>query len=176
MKKLSIVIASLLVMTLSGNVMADGGGSTSAVPATASATIVTPINIANDGVALQFGKLASGTTSGTAQLSTDNKLTVNGGITKVSTNATTVPTYTVTGESGALYSVTLPGNNDVTLTLTGAEPMTVTNFTTNLSGDITDQTLTGGSVTFQVGATLNVNAAQVAGTYTGTYDVTVAYN
>ncbi len=37
-------------------------------------------------------------------------------------------------------------------------------------------TLVGGSDTFNVGATLNVGAAQVAGTYSGTFAVTVNYN
>lgn len=178
MKKLSIVIASLLVMTLSGNVMADGG-STSTANALASATIVKPINITESGN-LDFGKLASGTASGTAVLTPDNSLSVTGGITKVSTNATTVPTYTVTGESSALYSVTLPGNNDVTLKMTGADDMTVTDFTAAFidgnSNELTNQTLTNGSVTFKVGATLNVNEGQAEGTYTGHYDVIVAYN
>ncbi|MFA6951439.1 MAG: DUF4402 domain-containing protein [Lentimicrobiaceae bacterium] len=174
MKKLSIVIASLLVMTLSGNVMADGG-STSAVNANATATIVTPIKITESGT-LDFGKLASSTAAGTAVLTPGNILDVDGGITEVSTSSTAVPTYTVTGESGALYTVTLPGNNVVTLKMTGADDMAVTDFTTSLSGELTSQTLTGGSVTFQVGATLNVGISQAAGTYIGTYDVTVAYN
>ena len=34
----------------------------------------------------------------------------------------------------------------------------------------------GGSDTFNVGATLNVGATQAAGTYSGTFDVTVNYN
>ncbi len=37
-------------------------------------------------------------------------------------------------------------------------------------------TLVGGSDTFNVGATLNVGATQAAGTYSGTFDVTVNYN
>ena len=37
-------------------------------------------------------------------------------------------------------------------------------------------TLVGGSDTFNVGATLNVGAAQAADTYSGTFAVTVNYN
>ncbi len=37
-------------------------------------------------------------------------------------------------------------------------------------------TLVGGSDTFNVGATLNVGAAQASGTYSGTFAVTVNYN
>lgn len=179
MKKLSIVIASLLVMTLSGNVMADGG-STSTATATAKATIVTPIKIENNGVALDFGKIASGTTSGTAVLTPGNILNVSGGITKVSTNSTTVPTYTVTGESGAIYTVKLPTSVTLTGVADNTKTMTVTAFTTAFTNGNTDlltnQTLTDGSVTFKVGATLTVGMSQAADTYTGTYDVTVAYN
>ncbi len=37
-------------------------------------------------------------------------------------------------------------------------------------------TLAGGSDTFNVGATLHVGATQAAGTYSGTFSVTVNYN
>ena len=51
--------------------------------------------------------------------------------------------------------------------------MTVNYFTSNPSGT---GTLTGGAETINVGATLNVGAAQVQAAYTGTYTVTVDYN
>ena len=52
--------------------------------------------------------------------------------------------------------------------------MTATTFTSDPSGT---GTLTGGTQTLNVGATLNVAAAQPAGTYvSGAFDVTVNYN
>jgi type 1 fimbria pilin len=50
--------------------------------------------------------------------------------------------------------------------------MTVDTFTSNPSGT---GTLSGGAQTLNVGATLHVAGAQAAGNYTGTYNVTVAY-
>ena len=52
--------------------------------------------------------------------------------------------------------------------------MTATNFT--LQSGYTKKALAQmDSFTFRVGATLNVAAAQVEGTYAGTFDVTVQY-
>jgi len=85
----------------------------------------------------------------------------------------TPATFTVGGEPNATYAITLP--DDVTVTLTGAgDPMAVTDF---VSSPVGTGTLSGGGLqTLYVGATLNVGAAQVAGVYTGTFDVTVTYN
>ncbi len=72
----------------------------------------------------------------------------------------------MTGASGATYSVTIPA----TVSLTGpGSAMTVT---------LTDPgagTLTGGTDTFNVGGTLAVGASQTAGSYSGTYTVSVNY-
>jgi hypothetical protein len=53
--------------------------------------------------------------------------------------------------------------------------MTVSTYTSNKVGNA--GTLNGSATdTFTVGATLNVNANQVAGLYQGNFNVTVAYN
>jgi len=70
------------------------------------------------------------------------------------------------------YSITLPTTYTIT---SGANNMTVTTFTSTPSGT---GTLSGGTQTVNVGATLSVAASQAAGTYTnGTgFPVTVNYN
>ncbi len=77
--------------------------------------------------------------------------------------------FDVTGASGQAYVITFSP-----ATLTGPAPgpdMTVDTFT-----DDATLTLVGGSDTFNVGATLHVGGAQAAGTYSGTFTVTVSYN
>ncbi|WP_198912288.1 DUF4402 domain-containing protein [Parvularcula mediterranea] len=79
--------------------------------------------------------------------------------------------FSVTGADGATFAVTLPAAANIT---SGADTMLVDTFTSSLTGNT--GTLTGGAATFSLGATLNVGAAQPAGSYTGTFTVTVDYN
>jgi len=76
--------------------------------------------------------------------------------------------FTVTGLAGQSYAITLPASATLS---DGTNSMTVNGFNDNATN-----VLTAGSETFGVGATLNIGANQTAGTYTGTFDVTVAYN
>jgi hypothetical protein len=143
--------------------------------ATATATIVTPIAITKV-VDMNFGIISvQSTTGGTVILSPAGGRTPSGGVTlPVSGGTITAASFTVTGVSGYAYTVTLPSS---ALTITsGSNTMTVTDFTSNPAG--ANGLLTGGTQTLKVGATLNVTAAQPAGTYvSGTpFDVTVNYN
>ncbi len=76
----------------------------------------------------------------------------------------------MTGASGATYSITLPSSAILT---SGGDTMTVDTYTDDAGAT---PTLVGGSDTFNVGATLHVGATQAAGTYSGTFSVTVHYN
>jgi hypothetical protein len=78
--------------------------------------------------------------------------------------------FDVTGEGANTYSITLPSSATLT---SGGNTMTVDTFTDDAGAT---PTLAGGSDAFNVGATLNVGATQVAGTYSGTFAVTVNYN
>jgi hypothetical protein len=86
------------------------------------------------------------------------------------TNSPTSGVFTVTGAAGIGFSITLPATATIT---SGVNTMTVNAFTSTPSGT---GTLVAGTATVNVGATLNVAANQVAGSYTGTYPVTVNYN
>jgi len=143
--------------------------------ATATATIITPIAITKD-VDMNFGIVAvQSTTGGTVVLTPAGVRSATGGVTLPVDNGTvTAASFTVTGVDGYTYNVTLPSS---ALTITsGSNTMTVTNFTSSPAG--TNGTLTGGTETLNVGATLNVSAAQPAGVYvSGTpFNVTVNYN
>ena len=143
--------------------------------ATAEATIVTPIAITKT-TDMNFGNVAVSATAGTVVLSPAGSRTTTGGVTLPATPGTvTAAAFNVTGLATYTFAITLPST---ALTLTrnlGTETMTVTAFTSNPSGT---GTLTSGAQTVNVGATLNVSALQVAGTYvSGTpFTVTVNYN
>jgi len=143
--------------------------------ATATATIVTPIAITKT-TDMNFGNVAvQSTTAGTVVLppSATPTRTVTGGVTLPATAGTvTAAAFTVTGEDGYTYSISLPSSVAIT---SGANSMTVGSFTSSPSGT---GTLTSGTQTLYVGATLSVAAAQAAGTYVSStpFNVTVNYN
>ena len=143
--------------------------------ATATATIVTPISISND-QDMNFGILSvQSTAGGTAVLTPAGARSVTGGVTLPADNGTVTPaSFTVSGVATYTYSITLP-SSPLTIT-SGSNTMTVTAFTSTPSG--TGTLNSSGEQTLNVGATLNVSAAQPAGTYvSGTpFNVTVNYN
>lgn len=142
--------------------------------ATSSATIVTPITIANAGD-MNFGNVAVSGTGGTVILTPAGARSITGGVTlPVFANGTvSAAHFDVTGADAYTYSITLPST---ALNVTSGEnTMTVTAFT---STPTTTGTLSAsGAQTIDVGATLNVTANQAAGTYVSEpFNVTVNYN
>ena len=165
------------VLVLAIVVLGFAASSFAQVTATASttATIITPIAITKT-VDMNFGNIAvSPTLGGTVVLPTAGSRTLTGGVTlPVVTGTVTAASFTVTGEGSSTYSITLP-SSAITMNGPSSATMTVQNFVSNPSGT---GTLSSGSQQIKVGATLNVTAAQAAGTYTNTSGlfVTVNYN
>ena len=164
------------VLVLAIVVLGFAASSFAQVTATASTTaiIITPIAITKT-VDMNFGNIAvSPTLGGTVVLPTAGSRTLTGGVTlPVVTGTVTAASFTVTGEGSSTYSITLPSS---AITLTGPSgTMTVQNFVSTPSST---GALTSGSQQVKVGATLNVSAAQAAGTYTNASGlfVTVNYN
>jgi hypothetical protein len=147
--------------------------------ATATATVVTPITITKD-VDMDFGNLyVDAVIPGTVILTAAGGRTPTGGVgLPVVAGTVTAAAFTVTGTTGATYSITIPAPAAVT-TITHqtlpANTMTVDSWTSTPSGS---STLTTGSEVLTVGATLHVAGGQVTGVYvSGTpFDVTVNYN
>jgi hypothetical protein len=140
--------------------------------ASTSATILTPIAITKN-TDMNFGNVAINNTTGTVILATNSARSFTGGITfPVVTGTVAAAKFTVTGETNATYSISLPAS--VTLT-NGANSMIVDAFTSTPSGT---GALAAGTQEILVGATLNVGASQASGTYTNAADlaVTVNYN
>ncbi|MEC3966257.1 DUF4402 domain-containing protein [Flagellimonas halotolerans] len=140
--------------------------------ATATATVVAPIAITKS-ADMNFGNVAvSASTSGTVVLAPGGTRTVTGGATIPATTGTVnAAAFNITGEAGYTYSITLPSS--ITLNDGGVNTMTVDTFTSTPSGT---GTLTAGAETVNVGATLNLAAAQASGTYSNTSDLTVTVN
>ncbi len=79
-------------------------------------------------------------------------------------------TWSVQGEPSTAYSIALP-EGDVTL-LSGSDAMTVTDFTDSQGGS--SATDASGNDSFSVDATLD-GPTPVDGAYSGSYEVTIAY-
>ena len=148
--------------------------------ANATATIISPISISKV-TDLEFGNVAVSTGGGTVVMNATTGIrTVTGDCTLPATPGTVSRAqFTVGGESGYTYSITLPAGA-TTIGDGVASTMTVTPWT---SSPTPTGTLTGGTQTLYVGATLNVGATQTPGTYSATasngsgeFSVTVNYN
>ena len=170
MKTTILKFFTLSVAIFAFSTISFGQANNATGTAQASANIVTPISITKN-IDLNFGNIAASGSAFTVELSTAGERTSTGGAgTLPSVNGTvTAAEFTAAGLSGATYAVTLPST--ITITAGTTNNMTVDNFVSNSTNILTD-----GSETFKVGATLNVGANQVAGAYTGNFNVTVNYN
>jgi hypothetical protein len=165
MKKILAFSVVLLAFTA-------GAFAQSSATATATAVIVSPITITQT-ANMSFGNIIADTDGGTVVLVPAGTRTLNGLTSPSIAGTVTAAAFTVTGFDGATYSVSLPANH--TIDDGSGHNMVVDTFTSNPSGT---GTLTGGTQTLNVGATLNVGGAQAAGTYTNAagFTVTVNYN
>jgi len=147
---------------------AEAGAATATANVTAS--IVPAITITKD-TDMSFADVVAGASAGTVVLSTAGTRSVTGGTTLGNAAGTAAAAFTVTGDPSSTYSITLPAFATIN---SGGNTMTVNTFVSNPSG--TGTLSGGGTQSLSVGATLQVGASQVQGNYSGTFDVTVAYN
>ncbi len=170
MKKLITIFASIILMTLSANVMAQN---TDNATATASAKIIAPIQLENDRE-LNFGAIAKTSIGGNVTATPAENTVIyfenpNAAVTTLSSNKSSAR-FIITGEEDALFGISF---TDASLTGTG-DDMIISDFTSSVG--TTSVQLIGTSMTFYVGATLQVNPNQATGEYTGEFEVTVSYN
>ena len=137
----------------------------------AEAQIVAPISVVEaDGAKLNFGKWVKPSAAGTVTVTAAASPTVtpSSGLQEVTGSSPSADHFEVTNDENLSYSVTLP-TSAVTLNGSVSGTMTATAFTSACvpncasSGDL------------YVGATLNIGANQAAGTYTGSYEITLTY-
>jgi hypothetical protein len=160
-----IALFALVTLLAAGSLFAQSSASATA---NANARILTPIAIAKVSD-LNFGSLVS-TTGGTVTVSPAGAATPSAGVTIVTPGSVSAATFNVTGEPSTAYTITLP--TSITIS-NGAQTMAVDTFTSNPGG--TGALSPAGTQLLAVGGKLTVGVAQATGSYTGTFNVTVAY-
>jgi hypothetical protein len=168
MKKLNLLFAAFfMVASFSTSLMAQTENTA------VGAKILTAMTITETS-AMHFGTMTVPTGATTVILATAGTVTVGSGATTLLAQAptSTAAAYDITGDVNATYAITIDASTIIT---NGTDNMTVNNFVCSYAG-LTSTLSALGADNFTVGATLNMIDAQPAGTYTGTFDVTVAYN
>jgi hypothetical protein len=173
MKQIKKIVASIIVIAAT----ISTANAQSTATSSATATIVTPISIVKN-IDMNFGNIAVTNNGGNVILAAAGTRTATGGVTLPAVAGTvSAAAFTVSGQSGYTYDITLPSGNIVLSS--GANSMNINTFTSSV-GLTAGALSTGstGSQSFTVGATINVNANQAAGTYTTStpFNVTVNYN
>ena len=177
MRTFKVIFAAILMMS----VFSTGIYSQATENTAAAAQIVTPLTI-SETASLHFGTMAVlAGTGGTCVLSTQGVRSQSGGVnlsaqTPMASNAG----YNVSGAVNTSYAITLPASITVTETVSSSATMIISNLEARTSSaganGLTGTLSAGGTDSFTVGGTLNVASGQVTGLYTGSFDVTVAYN
>ncbi len=172
MKKLVFLFTSLFVFVVAlQNVNAQTEGTAKDVQATAK--IITPITISLENDGLNFGTLVPSGTNGTVVITpAGERNSEDGKVGFIEQEGDfSAASFKVKGQTDASFSLTLP---DETVQLkSGTNTMDVTEFNASIGDD--GNKIGSDGTGFKVGATLSVAGNQEAGTYSGKFDVTVAY-
>jgi hypothetical protein len=166
---------TLITIGVSTIASVAGASAQSTGIASTTATLIIPISI-SDGTPLNFGSVASSGAPGTITLTPAGVESLTGGLTKVAGSAVSAAAFTVTGEDASSFSIAIPTEFTIS---NGTNTLIVNGITADSPASTT---LVAGTKAINVGATLNVPANTVAGTYvndgegnTGLF-VTVNYN
>jgi len=146
-------------------------GRTSATRFIVRADFLTAISLSQN-TDLRFGDVIKSATAGTVMLTPTGVRTQTGGVTLGFMTPSGPATFTVTGDPNVTYAITLPSS--ITINGPGGATLTVSSVTSapNATGLLDGS----GQQTLAVAGTLNVAGNQQDGAYTGTFNVTVAYN
>ncbi len=162
MNKFKIAIAAAAIGFIAAPMSANAADATG----DATATIVAPLTLTKT-TDLGYGTIAPTAVAGTVTMTVGGTRTGDANVELLSTDTGAVGEFAVTGEGTSTFSTTL----DSTVLLTGTG--------TDMSSTLVDNAptaLTAGAATINVGGVLSVGANQTAGSYTGTFNMTVAYN
>ena len=162
MKKITFILFALIA----GSTIAQNGA-TATGSATVNAEIVSPISI-TDGTDLDFGRIIGNTDGGTVTVATDSERTATNDDLLAPSTTVQAASFTVKAANSYNYKITIP-----TINLTGSGDAMPVVFTSSLGN--ANVLGTGANETLTVGGALTVNANQAEGDYTGTVEVTVAY-
>ncbi len=137
----------------------------------ATAHIIQPIEI-NKVADLRFGNIAAGPAAGAVVIATSGDRSSSGNVTIIDAgDNSSAATFDITGHPDATFTVNLPIS---IMIASGIYEMEVIEFESSLGDSSILNNL--GEANLKVGATLNVEANQEPGFYTGSFDVTISYN
>lgn len=169
MKKTKFLTLSLIMLACTAGVFAQTEPGSASATATATAVILTPLSITTQ-TNMDFGDIVAGA-GGDVVL---NPQTVARSTTGPAVFGTfSLATFNVTGNNDGVLTISLPADHTITRA-TGTETMDIDAFSSFPSGTITLSAAGAGTLT--VGATLNVGASQVPGTYENAAGFTVTVN
>lgn len=163
MNKFKIVLAAAAIGFIAAPMSANAADATG----DATATIVAPLAISKT-TDLGYGTVSPSATAGTVTMTVGGTRTGDANVELLSTDTGSAALFAVTGEGTSTFSTTV----DATVTMNG--PSSATMSSTLVENAPT--ALTGGTAAINVGGVLSVGANQTAGAYTGTFNITVAYN
>ncbi|MCR5875807.1 DUF4402 domain-containing protein [Phenylobacterium sp. J426] len=84
-------------------------------------------------------------------------------------------TYTVNGEGGQTFSISVPANFNMTRS-GGSETITVVLTPSATTGNLSNALGAAGTASFGVGGQIPIDSATAGGAYSGSFTTTVAYN
>ena len=170
-RQLLICYILFLFTVLSNKTMAQAS-----VTATATAQVVAALT-ATETSQLNFGRFSPETQGGLIVLTPDGVLTTQGTVIPGG-GAHSSASFYITGEYNATFTIVLPSGAALLTNTLNSKTMQVTGWQSIPAPGIGTGKLTGGSMTVQVGAVLNVGDmnANPVGIYTGTYSITFSYN
>lgn len=167
MKNLFLIAIIVLGFSATSFAQSNATASTTAV-------LVTPVSIANE-TPMNFGVVAGSNALGTITLGYSNNTDKTGGASVINSATATTAVFNVLGSANESISVAV-STSDIILSLLGVPTLVKVTDVTPDCGPST--TLVNGAKVIKVGATLNLPANVVAGTYSNASDlfVTVNYN
>ena len=174
MRRLLWLSAATATLAIAAPAMAQTSATQST---TSSATVIAPISLAKNSD-LAFGtvvKPTSGSNSVLVNAGSGSRTLTGAGDAALVTSTTSRAAYTVSGEGGQTFSITAPASFDMTRS-GGSEVLTVTVTKTGTSGTLSGSIGSAGTASVGVGGSFGVSSSTVSGAYSGTFDVTTAYN
>jgi hypothetical protein len=165
LKKLIVLAATAAVFSTPA---AAAPGDTSTAQGAATAEVVAPITLEHvSGAALNFGTFTTGDAGGSVVVDQAGAGTATGEVTLLGGSVEAADAFTVSGDANRTFTITTAGGS----VTNGTDTM---NFTT--SADASGTLDAAGEAALSVGGTLTIAGGESAGSYTGSYNVTVAYN
>ena len=172
MKKIVAVALAATALLGANSAFAQATASTSA---SGSVTLIRPLTITKT-ADLEFGRIVkpSAGTGTVSMTSAADGVTAGSGSVALTGITTSRAKFTIDGEGGQLVNVTVPGSFTIT---NGTDNISVTT-ASSLGASVTLSSSLGsaGTSPLNVGGSFSVPTAISTGLYTGTLNVSVAYN